>query len=368
MTEYIFFGTFIAILSIYSEISGTKCVKALFCYLVALSLFLIGSRYYIGADWSAYKFFYENGYTYLTTSENLEIGFMIWNRLVSLTGVPSGVFFAITAFISLSQIYLAAKIFKIKNLSFVFLIYYCLFMASLQFNIIRTGLLGSSLILSLAYKSNDEKIKSLIWLVIGISMHYMGLLFIPVWYFIDRKVSQKLVILVFLISVLIFIAGVGRLINSYLFFLFLLDTRVSGYVQNAEEGYSLSVGILFNLMFFFYLWLTNKDRYEEDKSFRILLNTLMLSLLLSLALSDLSIFVARLGQVLNMSIIMLWPIFILQQKSMPFKQIRLLFISLFLCLYLWSYFSKSIGYGEYNSETSSYPYDYKLEQLYKKNQ
>ena len=365
MTEYIIFGLIIIILSIMSEISGKRYVGVLMLYLLFLSFFLIGCRYDIGADWSNYKFFYENGYTDTTISGTQELGYTIWNRIISWTTLPSGFYFGITAFVSLLLIYNAAKIFQIRNIPFVFLIYYCLFMGSLQFNIIRTGLLGSCLILSFAYKSINKNKLSLLWLVIGISMHYMGLIFIPVWFIIDKQIKTKYLIILSSCALVVFLSGVGRLINTYASFLFLFSTRLEGYTNTDADGYGLSVGLVFNIIFFTYLWVSNRHKYKTDVQFRILMNCFLTSLLIALAFSDLGIFVARLGQVLNLSLTMLWPIFLVQQKKAKnFKGLRVIFVTLFLSVYLWSYFSKSIGYDD-DTSTSSYPYNYNIEQLYK---
>lgn len=367
MTEYIIFGSIIIILSIISEISRKRFVVALIIYLLFLSFFLIGCRYNIGADWSNYKYFYENGYTDVTVTGTHELGYSIWNKIISLTTLPSGMYFGITAFVSLLLIYYAAKIFQINNISFVFLIYYCLFLGSLQFNIVRTGLLGSCLILSFAYKSVNKNKLSLLWLFIGISMHYIGVLFIPIWYFIDKQVKTKYLIILSLCSLAVFLSGVGRLINTYASFLFLYSERLSGYTNQDVEGYGLSMGIVFNVIFFGYLRISNRHKYKADVQFRILMNCLMTSLLIALTFSDLGIFVARLGQVLNLSLIMLWPIFLEQQVNIKnCRGLRVCFLTIFLTVYLWSYFSKSIGYGDNDSETSSYPYNYNIEQLYKK--
>lgn len=365
MTEYIIFGTIIALLTIYSGYTRYRCTVPLLIFLGVLSLFLIGCRYYIGADWDSYKFFYENGYAEVTITGKLEIGYTIWNKMISFLGFSSGMYFAITAFISLFLIYYSAKLFNVDNICFVFLVYYCLFMASLQFNIVRTGLLGSCFVLSLAYKGINENKKSLIWMIIGCSMHYMGLIFLPVWYFIDRLIPTKKVLLFFAIAIAVFVAGVGRVFNSYFSFLFVLDSRIAGYVNDAEEGYGLSVGLIFNIIFFLFMYFTNQDRYKENKGFRILMNTLLLSLLIAVALSDFSIFVARLGQIFNLSLTMLWPLCIQQvSRSKQGKVPKMVFLCLFLTFYLSLYFIKSVGYGDKESLTSAYPYDFRVKQLY----
>lgn len=366
MTEYLIFGFLIAILSLFSLYTKRRYKVALLLYIFALATFLIGCRYNVGSDWASYRDFYLLGYTPLTPTGGLEIGYTLWNKIVAFWGVPSGVYFAVTAFISLMIIYKAALIYRIDYACITFLIYYFLFLPSLQFNIVRTGLLGSCLLLSFAYKSISRIKLSLLWLAIGVSMHYMGLIFIPLWFIVGNILRRKTIIVSFLVAFIVYFIGAGRIINSYFSILFLLDGRASDYVNNADESYGFSFGLIFNILFYVYLLLTNREKYNSDYGFRILMNTLFISLLISISLSDLSIFVARLGQVLNLSLVILWPIFIRQLLlSSKYKQLKMIAVLLFLFIYLQSYFTKGFGLNDKDSETSAYPYKYNIEQLYK---
>lgn len=364
MGAYIFFGGIIALLSVISQQTGNSLKKPLMAYLVVLSLFLIGCRYYVGTDWANYKFFYENGYSNATIDGTQEIGYTIWNKVLAWFGIPTGLYFAITGFLSLYQLYIASKLLGIENKCLVFLIYFCLFLPSLQFNIVRTGLLGSCIMLSFAYKSRRENTKSWIWLIVGCTMHYMGVIFIPLWFFIDLKLKRKWVIFIFAAAVIIYVIGIVGVLNQYLSFVYLLDARASEYVDNADEGYGLSVGMIFNILFFFYLYLKFYNQYCDDVCFRILLNTYFIAIFLSIALSDLAIFVARLGQVLNMSLIFLWPFFTNKiSKTKKARAFKIIGIYILLFLYCTFYLLRSVGYGD-DSETNMYPYEYKVEQLF----
>ena len=170
--------------------------------------------------------------------------------------------------------------------------------------------------------------------------------------------------MLFAISILIYISGIISFINQYVPFLYLLDDRVDGYINNADEAYGLTIGSIFNIIFFLYLYLRYYKTYQENSSFRILLNTYFIAIFLSIALSDLAIFVARLGQVLNMSLIFLWPFFTNKtSKTKKARAFKIIGIYILLFLYCTFYLLRSVGYGD-DSETNMYPYEYKVEQLF----
>lgn len=351
----------ITIISIMSEYTKKEYLAALLFYLSLLSIFLIGCRDGIGADWQTYKFFFENGYSNVTYDGNFEIGYAIWNKILGALGLSSGMFFAITAFLSLFILFRSARQFGIRNIAIPFLFYYCLFLASLQFNIIRTGILGSCLMYSLALKPTNKK-ESIIWLFIGVSIHYMGIIFVPLWFFIERRVNVKLMLSLMLIAILIYSVGIVSFINKYMNFLFLIDQRASDYVNYYDRAYGLSVGMCFNIVLFFVLFITQKRKYEKNIEFRILLNTLFISILISISMFELGIFVERICQILNISLVFIWPMLIRKILERN-NRISSLILSIFLCYYLSSYFLKSIGYGDYQSPTSAYPYKYNINHL-----
>lgn len=363
MTEYLIFGIIIAVLSIVSEKTRNPLYKPFFLYLSVLCVFLIGCRYYIGADWSNYKYLYQNGYTTSTASGEVEVGYMLWNKIISAFGFESGMYFAITAFASFMLLFKAANIFKVKNYCFSVLVYYCLFLPSLQLNIVRTGLLASCFMLGLAYRSIGCNKKAIVWMLIGASMHYLGLALMPLAFLVDKVFTTKWISAIFVVSISVFVVGFGKLLNTYFSFIIAMDQRINGYVDN-DDAYGFSLGSLFNLVFFVCLYCMNRTQYNEDKTFRVLLNTYMISICMAIAFIDFSIFSARICQVLNIVLIMLWPLLIRQLINNRSKLI--IPAVLFLMFYLPSFFLKAIGYGDKESLTSQYPYDYRIEQLYSK--
>lgn len=362
MAEYIILGAYIAILAIFSERLRKPLLPALFLFIFLTSFFLVGCRYYIGADWYGYKLLYENGYATFTITGKVEFGYMFLNKIIKTIGFSSGMFFGLSSFASFLILYKAAKIFGILNLSFAFLVYYCMFLPSLQFNIVRTGLLGSCFILGVAYRSIGKNKWSLFWLFLGASMHYSGVIFLFLIYFLDKKIQRKWIYIGIILAFSIHLLGTGRLINKYLAFAFVLDPRISGYLQNEEDIYGFSIGMIFNIVFFVYMYLSNKEKYEKNRQIRTLINLLFISVITSIALSDIGIFVARLGQIFNLSLIFLWPICI---RDLTTRKSKLTFlIVLFLMYYLPSYFLKGVGYNDVDSETRQCPYEFKVEQLY----
>ena len=136
MITYLIFGCSLALFSIISNNTGKKLILPLYVYLIVLSIYLIGARDNIGVDWASYRFFYENGYAHDTVDGSQEIGYSILRDIFYNLNFSSGLYFAMMAFLSLYLILMSANKLGIQNPWLVFFIYYSLYLASFQFNII----------------------------------------------------------------------------------------------------------------------------------------------------------------------------------------------------------------------------------------
>ncbi len=280
--------------------------KFLYGIIVVLAI-LTGGREYVGSDWDSYKNYYETGIAEDKSSGHMEPIFELFRNICYGLGLSYGMFCFILCLLSLLVFVRSVKMMGIRNCFLAFLVYLSLFYCNYQFNIIRHGLLASFIMLSMAYLSNGCKLKSFACVLIGIGFHYMGLIFLPVLLFIDNPLSRKWFLIIFFASILVFIYNLsGRIIEA--FPILMMFNNIEGYIDSgSNEAYGLSVGVVGFLLIALYSYLVCNGHYKGSKSFRIMTNMLLGGFLVFCFLNGFSTLVQRIGNLFNLSIVIVLP-------------------------------------------------------------
>lgn len=363
MIEYIFIGVLLFFLSLlYHRHLITDHNALLFFIIAFLSIFIIGCRYNIGTDWSNYVDYYYSGIAVDKADGKNEFIFQLIRNIFSYLGFTHAYFFAVLSFFSLTVLIIASKNFGVRNIYLVFLVYYCLVFCNYQFNIVRHGLLTSCVMLSYSYKAIDKNKFAFIWALIGCGFHSVGFLFLLLLFIIDSKLKRKYVCLLLGLSFVFYLLGIGQKIISAIPFLGLID-RLAGYTdldQRGEDGYGISIGLLFNIGLFIYLYFfKQKELYWKSSKVRILLNCLLLGIICSLTLNVFGAIVSRISNLFNTSLIFIWPLLFQELRNRLPKYI----LGIFFLTYLYLFFQRSIQENPITHTSDMYPYQMRVEQL-----
>ncbi len=327
--------------------------------IMALAI-IVAFRYEVGTDWINYKQYYYSGIAFDKPSGKAEPIFMFIRDICYKLGFSHALFFLVNSLISLYAIYKAALLFNVRNIYITFFVYLSLFFCSLQFNIVRTGVMASCVWLAYAYKSQEKLLKAIIWIGIGIGFHYIALIFLPFLFIINKRLTTKWFVSVLGVGVLLYVIRFGSKILELFPFLALID-RVSGYVDSGEaESYGLSMGVMFNMALCVCLYFKYRKEYDDNNKYRILLNVLLLNNIIVLSINELGTIIARIGQTFNMTAIFLWPFVFSKLKKMDSRII----IGLLFIVYLGLFYYRTWA-DDGNSATSGdmLPYTFDLTQL-----
>ena len=322
---------------------------------------IVACRENVGSDWLNYVNYYNHGFTDTKSSGQFEYLFAFLRNLSYSIGFTHAGFFFIVSFLSLWVIYKASKLLRIKYFMIVFLIYYSMYFLNYQINIVRHGAMASFVWLGFAYKSKNDDKKSLLSMVLASGFHISALIFVPLLFIINKRINKKWVTIIILTSFTCVFLGLSQRILAFFPFLALFD-RTAGYMSDAmyEDAMGLSLGNVFNLFIFLFVYIRYNDKYHSDANVRVLLNSVLLSFALISAFNAFGM-ITRICSSMNMAIIFLFPY--IMNKLMHRKLIRICF-SVITYLYILMHLNKALQENQELGYSEMIPYVFNLYQLF----
>ena len=353
---YLLLWTIFFVLSIMHFLGAIKYNKHLTSVLLLFIAFFVGYRNNIGFDWISYVEFYNTGVAPDKESGSYEPIFMLTRWLFYSLGFRYEVFFFFLSFIPLFFINICAEQLGVKNIYLVFLVYVSLFFCIFQLNIVRSGFMASCLWLAFTESKNENNKKAILWCIIAAGFHIVALLFIPLIFVINKKYSLRLVVGILSVGYIVMSFHIGDIFLDYFPFLKSIG-RVAAYLVNDGEGSrGITIGAAFNLAFLLYMYFTRKNQYIHDSSFRLIINVLVWGLFVTSFFNSIGMIATRVGQVLNMSLIFVWPYFIASIKN---KGIAI-GAFLLLTVYLVMFYNKAFLPNELLGYSSIFPFEFRF--------
>lgn len=323
---------------------------------------IVACRVEVGADWYNYKYIFYNGYdsTGKRDETSIEPAFFLIRTLFFNVGFTHAVFFLFLSLISLFAIRKAAELLGIKFFMTVFLIYYSMFFLNYQFNIVRHGVMASFVWLSFAYKSKGEIKAAIISLIVALGFHYIALIFVPFLFYLDRKISKCVVLLILVSSYITYFLQFSTRIISFFPFLFELE-RTASFVtsNNLVKDAGITLGSQIQVFLFILLYFRYNEVYQKNKGFRLLVNSLLYNFLLFCILNAFYAIISRICNSLFMSVIFLLPL-LLEKIKEPAN--RLMAESVIVFYLLFSSLPKAFVVQE-DGFSEMLPYKFEIGQL-----
>lgn len=213
MTPYILVGAFLWLVTLFTMRREENVGPSLLC-LIVLILFT-GLRYEIGYDWLAYEQYYIWARPSLSASAYadgqmvlpVEYLYFILNATFKKFGASfEALIFFISAF-NLIIIDRMARVIAPSSRPFLWLMYFCLALIMVQFNILRQSIASSFVILFLLTACKKDYFRSVPLGLISLGFHTSTAMFAPILPFIHRPINKKYVIILLFISFAIFAVG-----------------------------------------------------------------------------------------------------------------------------------------------------------------
>ncbi|KAA6340149.1 hypothetical protein EZS27_011973 [termite gut metagenome] len=305
---YLIFFIFLCILSLWEFkcINIGKDINSIKYITICSFLFFLGLRGYIHTDWlNYYNFFNElstlwelRNSDYITS--NFEVGFQIYSIIIKsicpnyffwqFFSCLIDIFFLHIFFSKYSRYYVLSYI--------IFLLFGGLIY---EINLMRNIKSVLLFIYSLQYL-HDRKFKKYIFInVLGCFFHISSVVFLPLYFVLNKKLSLKLIWSFFIIGNIIFLLQIKFIIPIVLLVSRMIGGRMelitTLYMENdlRSAAYGLTIGYI-EKVFSFLLFFFNYNRLINILPFgRVVINLFFLYMMINLFFSEASILVERLS-------------------------------------------------------------------------
>lgn len=306
-----------------------------------LSLWIIsGLRYDVGQD---YFFTYVpifNSVKNTGTYPNVEKGYILLNKITLFFTKDYVGIFLITSFIFCFFIYLAIyQQSKKPWLSIFIFITSTLYFISM--NLVRQSITIAIFFYSIKYIVDRNFKKYLFFILIASSIHQTALIFIPVYFIVNFKISFK--------RFLILYVGLEVLVPLFkgVIYNFISTTKYAYYIGSIYDNSETTIvapliSLVIVLIGYYYL---NKDTNIQDRYYRVYLNIQILATLISTALG---VFPLSLRIFVDFEYIQLLfiPSIVSREKNKFYK--TSLLIGIILCYSFYCYYTIGILGGSKN--------------------
>ena len=358
---YVLWGTFFILSLPYLNNNKRESPFILLLLLIIPVAYLIACRVDVGADWGNYVSLYNTGETLTGEDTRFEPLFKLSRLIFYPLGFSYQGYFFVFTLLSMYAIAKVARGLGVKNLFFAYLVYISTIFCPYYLNTFRSCLMATCIWISFLKKSQGNTNDSIFWCLVGGGFHYIGLAFLPILYLIDRQYKKKFVVSAVVLSYIVLILNLGAKLIEAIPQLGTIE-RLAMYtdVSNVTE-YGISMGAIFNLCVFMFCYFKYQESYEKDTRFRVVLNALFIVMVFSALFNAFGTIVSRFGQVLNMSLIFVWPILFerINNKIIRFSLLAPVIV------YLIMYYNKSFVISEILGYSTIVPFKFEVASFFR---
>jgi hypothetical protein len=357
---FIFFSLFFALVSVVSfkfayipYESKVQIHKLSVGLVIFASLFFMGLRGDIFSDMSGYHEMYnvapdifgfsERGSHYHIGISSREPGFIFYMFFMKTFFHDFGVFVFISFLIDLLIMFYVAKRYTGKYVALAIVVFYIMGGIMIEANLLRNSKALMCFLLSLPFLENKKFVQYLLLNVLGSLFHATGLLFIPLYFILNKKWNRKLVFLIFIMTNIIYISNISFLqpllqwiADIYPHRLTLLASLYMNVTVRSTEG--ITVGYLERNITFLLLFFNYYKLLKDDKRTLIFINMFYLLLFTYLLFAENVVMAVRISGLFIFSYPIVYPKLFSFLKGKPSQEIVLIIF----CLYS---FAKYAGYG-----------------------
>lgn len=317
-----------------------KSRKFLNFILIISYVLFFGFRGFIATDWINYYDYFKN----ISTELNLalkynffEPGFITYSVLIKKISTSYESFQLINTITNIILLHIFIKRYlptKYHALAYVVFIVFNGFI--LEINLLRNFKAILILLLALQHIENREPIKYFLYVLLAISFHWTGILFIPLYFFLHKKIDIRIYVLIFVFGTVIYFLQIEYIKPTILNISKLLPENIAIRIQYylEQKTYAGSNGLTFGYIeraFIFFITLFYFKKITLNKSNILFVNSFVIFIVLYLYFYEMRIIQERIGGIFIYSYWILIPI-IIHEIEKNFKILLTIGISLLLIL------------------------------------
>jgi hypothetical protein len=343
--------------SFYSYFVNRKLEKKLYYLLVVLLCFIAGFRYETGNDWYIYEVIFENTLEisvlfsdpnlYISHFNDIEIGYKILNSLVLGMGGDVQVIFLLTnvfSFYVLSKFINRYSNYRILSL----LIYYSIFYLNFNMSIIRQGIALSFFLLAFNYLVRRQSVKYFMVAIIASLFHVSALVLIPIYFVYHLRYSRTFYAV--LVGTAIFI----RIFEIKILFYFsslipaFIMSDLTHYFENNISDSLISFGNLERILMVGLILIFGSAMVKKREEYHIFISMYVIYVALNFVLYENEAILSRIRFYLQISYILILPMFIEVVKKQLTKCLVVICIFIFSAIPLVNFLSNEMNQTLYN--------------------
>ncbi|MFV0391974.1 MAG: EpsG family protein [Paludibacteraceae bacterium] len=306
-------------------------------YLVAIVFVVFyGCRGFVGWDWvNYYPYFQETPklHEFVFSNTRFDTGFSIYTSLIKSIFPNYNVFIFIHTIVSFIVLHwFFKKYLPIKYYAFAFALFVAIGGNIFEINLMRNLISLLLFLLSIPYIENRKFVNFLLLNIIGYFFHWSSICFLPLYFFIYRKLDIRYIFVLFVIGNVIYLMQL-EYIKPVLEWLAgilggVVEKKTTSYFGNAifTKQYGVTLGYIERFATFVILMIYYNKLTKNSKTNTIFINSFLIYLVINLYFSEMNILISRVGNLFVFPYWVLWP------KSLTnstFK-IKLILFSLFV--------------------------------------
>lgn len=286
----------------------------LFVFSIILLMGFLGLRAFVGWDWWAYYPSYYN----LPNGFNYEIGYELWTGFFSKIGLSYHHFIFLNTIFDLGVIAFVLKKYSKYPLFSLFL-FLSIQGLSMEVDLLRNAKAILLFIVSIQFIKTRQIIPFMVLNLVGATFHISSLIYLPMYFILDRKYSRKLILPLIILGNIYYILDMKIIIHILEYMASILPATIGGkiisYLSIIPADYSLPVGKLYfekliTFIFVFAFLHKDKDKFDNSKDVSeyavIMENSFYIFYLIYLFTSEFFIASTRIGILFIYSSWFLW--------------------------------------------------------------
>jgi hypothetical protein len=290
--------------------------------LISILVFYFAFRGFVSWDWDNYYLFYDvipdlfdgfNAIFDIFNAHYFENGFILYAVICKTVSTNYFFFQAISSIIDICILYFFFKTYIPDKIVLGFIFFYLFQGIHIEMNLLRNSKAIMLFLLSIKYM-NEKKILSYVGLnLIGVCFHTSSILFLPLYFILNRKYPRPLIILLFIIGNFIFFLSVEWVTGLLDGIAGLFDIRLFKLIavylnsDSAMAAKVFSIGYLERVFSFFAFVFVSKKLTAYSRVNIVFINSLYIYVLMHLYLHEMYILIERVALLFIFSYWVLYP-------------------------------------------------------------
>lgn len=316
-------------------------IRYLNSYVGIIFVIFFGFRGFVGWDWFNYYPYFKQLSTidsFDFTKTSYDVGYSLYSSILKTISPNYNFFIFTSTLFDYILLNLFIKRYLPKHLyAFAFIVFIVMEGSLIEINLLRNVKALLFFLVSLQYIEKRDPIRFLALNLIGLSFHWISIIFFPLYFFLHKKIDLKIFLIIFIIGNIVYLTQisyiqpvvkvVSKLIGHT------VEQKTTLYLNTSmyNHQYGITIGHIERFFTSILIMIYYNKIIEKSRSNILFINSFLLLITIYLFFSEVNIIITRIGNLFIFSYWILWPIIIEITKNAT-KYIIFIFMSIYFNL------------------------------------